>query len=155
MDKENSLFVCWMRVQHNKRQVWDRVYTMSHVAAADIAERMNRCVKHLGNSFKVISKPFDSCHCPLQCTLKTCFHPPMLLYLPTQYVWRVGLVLIVVVNGGRGLKTPIYIHYFKHLFWVVSRLGPQNSTSRALTWIQCKLGKQYLVKKFTLNMILR
>ena len=38
---------------------------MSHVAAADIAERMNRCVKHLGNSFKVISKPFDSCHCPM------------------------------------------------------------------------------------------
>ena len=26
----------------------------------------------------------------------------------------------------------------------------QSSTSRALTWIQCKLGKQYLEKKFTL-----
>ena len=26
----------------------------------------------------------------------------------------------------------------------------QSPTSRALTWIQCKLGKQYLVKKFTL-----
>ena len=37
----------------------------------------------------------------------------------------------------------------KH-FWVVSRPGPQTSTSRALTWIQCKLGKQYLVKKCTL-----
>ena len=36
------------------------------------------------------------------------------------------------------------------LFWVVSRPGPQTSTSRALTWIQCKLGKQYLVKKCTL-----
>ena len=30
------------------------------------------------------------------------------------------------------------------LFWVVSRPGPQASTSGALTWIQCKLGKQYL-----------
>ena len=32
----------------------------------------------------------------------------------------------------------------------VSRPGLQPSTSRALSWIQCKLGKQYLVKKFTL-----
>ena len=32
----------------------------------------------------------------------------------------------------------------------MSRPGPQTSTSRALTWIQCKLGKQYLVKKCTL-----
>ena len=39
---------------------------------------------------------------------------------------------------------------FNLLFWVVSRPGPQTSTSRALTWIQRKLGKQYLVKKFTL-----
>jgi len=30
------------------------------------------------------------------------------------------------------------------LFWVLSRPGPQTFTSRALTWIQCKLGKQYL-----------
>ena len=36
------------------------------------------------------------------------------------------------------------------LFWMVSRPGLQPCTSRALTWIQCKLGKQYLVKKFTL-----
>ena len=36
------------------------------------------------------------------------------------------------------------------LFWVVSRPGPQASTSGALTWIQCKLGKQYLWKKVTL-----
>ena len=36
------------------------------------------------------------------------------------------------------------------LFWVMSRPGPQASTSRALTWIQCKLGKQYLLKKVTL-----
>ena len=36
------------------------------------------------------------------------------------------------------------------LLWVVSRPGPQISTSRALTWIQRKLGKQYSVKKFTL-----
>ena len=33
---------------------------------------------------------------------------------------------------------------------MLSRPGPQSSTSRALTWIQCKLGKQYLEKKFTL-----
>ena len=33
---------------------------------------------------------------------------------------------------------------------MVSRPGLQPCTSRALTWIQCKLGKQYLVKKFTL-----
>ena len=36
------------------------------------------------------------------------------------------------------------------LYWMLSRPGPQSSTSRALTWIQCKLGKQYLEKKFTL-----
>ena len=28
--------------------------------------------------------------------------------------------------------------------------GPQSSTTRTLAWIQCKLGRQYLVKKFTL-----
>ena len=33
---------------------------------------------------------------------------------------------------------------------MLSRPGPQSSTSRALTWIQCELGKQYLEKKFTL-----
>ena len=32
----------------------------------------------------------------------------------------------------------------------MSRPGPQSSTPRALTWIQCKVGKQYLEKKFTL-----
>ena len=36
------------------------------------------------------------------------------------------------------------------LFWVISRPGPQASTSGALTWIQCKLGEQYLWKKVTL-----
>ena len=34
--------------------------------------------------------------------------------------------------------------------WTLSRPGPQFSTSRALTRIRCKLGKQYLEKKFTL-----
>ena len=43
-----------------------------------------------------------------------------------------------------------YPHRKYMLFWVVSRPGDQSSTSRALTWIQCKLGKQYLVKKFIL-----
>ena len=40
--------------------------------------------------------------------------------------------------------------FMASLFWMLSRPGPQSSTSRALTWIQCKLGKQYLEKKFTL-----
>ena len=31
-------------------------------------------------------------------------------------------------------------------WWTVT--NSQSSTSKALTWIQCKLGKQYLVKKF-------
>ena len=33
------------------------------------------------------------------------------------------------------------------LFRVLSRPGPQISRSGALSWIQCKLGKQYLCKK--------
>ena len=36
------------------------------------------------------------------------------------------------------------------LFWMVSRHGLQPLASRALSWIQCKLGKQYLVMRFTL-----
>ena len=36
------------------------------------------------------------------------------------------------------------------IFWVVSRPGPQSFTSRALSWIQCKLGKHYSWKKVTL-----
>jgi len=39
---------------------------------------------------------------------------------------------------------------FKFSLLDVSRPGLQPSTSRALSWIQCKLGKQYLEKKFTL-----
>ena len=31
----------------------------------------------------------------------------------------------------------------------MSRPGPQTFTSRALTWIRCKLGKQYLWRKVT------
>ena len=34
--------------------------------------------------------------------------------------------------------------------WWWTGTNSQSSTSKALTWIQCKLGKQYLVKKFTL-----
>ncbi len=34
--------------------------------------------------------------------------------------------------------------------WWWTGTNSQSSTSRALTWIQCKLGKQYLEKKFTL-----
>ena len=46
-------------------------------------------------------------------------------------------------------KVHILLEHLK-LFLVVSRPGPQNSTSRALSWIQCKLGKHYLWKKVTL-----
>ena len=35
-------------------------------------------------------------------------------------------------------------------WWTLTGTTSQSSTSRALTWIQCKLGKQYLLKKFTL-----
>ena len=34
--------------------------------------------------------------------------------------------------------------------WWWTGTNSQSSTSKALTWIQCKLGKQYLEKKFTL-----
>ena len=34
--------------------------------------------------------------------------------------------------------------------WWWTGTNSQSSTSKALTWIRCKLGKQYLVKKFTL-----
>jgi len=34
--------------------------------------------------------------------------------------------------------------------WWWTGTNSQSSTSKALTWIQGKLGKQYLVKKFTL-----
>ena len=42
-------------------------------------------------------------------------------------------------------KTSIF--YF---CWWWTGTNSQSSTSKALTWIRCKLGKQYLVKKFTL-----
>ena len=35
-----------------------------------------------------------------------------------------------------------------HFCWWWTVTNSQSSTSKALTWIQCKLGKQYLVKKF-------
>ena len=37
-----------------------------------------------------------------------------------------------------------------HIMVVDTGTNSQSSTSRAFTWIQCKLGKQYLLKKFTL-----
>ena len=40
--------------------------------------------------------------------------------------------------------------FFVITCWWWTGTNSQSSTSRALTWIQCKLGKQYLLKKFTL-----
>ena len=41
------------------------------------------------------------------------------------------------------------LSWIPHLM-VVDSISSQSSTSKVLTWIQCKLGKQYLVKKVTL-----
>ena len=41
------------------------------------------------------------------------------------------------------------LSWIPHLL-VVDSISSQSSTSKVLTWIQCKLGKQYLVKKVTL-----
>ena len=38
--------------------------------------------------------------------------------------------------------------------WWWTGTNSQSSTSKALTWIQCKLGKQYLVKKDALPLLL-
>ena len=43
-----------------------------------------------------------------------------------------------------------HLAHWYHICWWWTGTDSRSSTSKALTWIQCKLGKQYLVKKFTL-----
>ena len=49
--------------------------------------------------------------------------------------------------NGRQLVSSQAGNLSKELFWAVSRPGPQISTSRALTWIQCRLSVENLHPK--------
>ena len=55
---------------------------------------------------------------------------------------RSAIIFETMVGQRFGRKSIPQICFFvKKLFWMVSRPGPQISTSRALTWIQCSSKK--------------
>ena len=70
---------------------------------------------------------------------------------PTPLYNRISHITLALKKTYLKIRFNKVFEYLpKKTFWVVSRPGPQTSTSIALTWILCKLGKQYLVKNFTL-----
>ena len=75
----------------------------------------------------------------------------MLFHHKSSYIYTNHVVLSRnIVVAIYVLFVPIILGWYNTLpifLWVVSRPGSQMSTSRAFTWIWCKLGKQYLVKK--------
>mgnify|MGYP003327583608 CR=1 FL=1 len=81
--------------------------------------------------------------------------------LPGQNYDRIPKMQVFIlntINKTRGPSTQTtryycarhYLYAISYFLWMVSRPGVQLLTSRALSWIQCKLGKPYLWKKILL-----